>query len=273
VLINFDSSSLGDTIAWIPYCLEFQKKHNCHVIVCTFKNFLFEESYPELEFVQPGTAIGDIHGMYRLGWFYNTDKEPTLPNTIPLQQSASNILGLEYKEITARISFIEKERPLKNKYIVICTNSTCHMKFWTIAGWTKVAEYLNNKGFKVVNVSKERNPIVGVYQIEDVDIESTMNWIYHSEFMIGLSSGLSWLGNALNKYVFRIGSFISDDHEFTINAEQISNRNCCNSCWHTDRLDAGNWFHCPRLENTERAFECATSITPEMVISKIKRLL
>jgi hypothetical protein len=28
VYIAFDSKSLGDNVAWIPYVLEFQKKHN-----------------------------------------------------------------------------------------------------------------------------------------------------------------------------------------------------------------------------------------------------
>jgi hypothetical protein len=36
--------------------------------------------------------------MYKLGWFYDDNKEP-LPNTIPLQKTATNILGLEYEEI------------------------------------------------------------------------------------------------------------------------------------------------------------------------------
>ena len=39
VFICFDSSSLGDTISWLPYCEEFRVKHNCEVVVSTFKNF------------------------------------------------------------------------------------------------------------------------------------------------------------------------------------------------------------------------------------------
>jgi hypothetical protein len=42
VFIVFESSSLGDTIAWMPYCEEFRKKHNCHVIVSTFRNDMFK---------------------------------------------------------------------------------------------------------------------------------------------------------------------------------------------------------------------------------------
>ena len=53
VFISFESSSLGDTISWVPYCEEFRKKHNCEVVVSTFKNFLFEKTYPNLKFVKP----------------------------------------------------------------------------------------------------------------------------------------------------------------------------------------------------------------------------
>ena len=44
VFISFESSSLGDTISWVPYCEEFRKKHDCEVVVSTFSNFLFEKS-------------------------------------------------------------------------------------------------------------------------------------------------------------------------------------------------------------------------------------
>ena len=103
VYISFDSSSLGDSIAWIPYVLEFQNKHNCKVIVSTFKNFLFEEVYPELEFVNPGSEVPNIYAMYKIGWFYDKNREPELPNTISLQKAASNILGLTHKEIVPRV--------------------------------------------------------------------------------------------------------------------------------------------------------------------------
>ncbi len=52
-----------------------KKKHNCHVIVSTFRNELFQDVYPELEFVNPGTIVNNIDGMYTLGWFYDESKE------------------------------------------------------------------------------------------------------------------------------------------------------------------------------------------------------
>jgi autotransporter strand-loop-strand O-heptosyltransferase len=109
VFIVFESSSLGDTIAWVPYCEEFRKKHNCHVIVSTFRNEMFEKLYPNLEFVGRGVSVNNIKALYRLGWFYDKDKEPVPPSTIPLQKAATNILGLDYREIHSKIYFEPKK--------------------------------------------------------------------------------------------------------------------------------------------------------------------
>ena len=128
VFIVFESSSLGDTIAWMPYCEEFRKKHNCHVIVSSFRNEMFEKIYPNLEFVDRGVTVNNIKALYRLGWFYDGDKEPVLPSTIPLQKSASNILGLEYNEIHSKIYFEPKERSYSEKYVCIAPGSTAACK-------------------------------------------------------------------------------------------------------------------------------------------------
>ena len=105
VFINFDSSSLGDTVAWIPYVLEFKNYHKCDVIVSTYWNHLFRDVYPELEFVEPGSIVHNIFGQYNVGWYFDFSKEPVSPNTIPLQQAATNILGIEYREIKPKISY------------------------------------------------------------------------------------------------------------------------------------------------------------------------
>src|SRR6056300_1157504 len=70
VYIACGSKSLGDTLAWFPYALEFQKKHKCHVIVSTFWNKFFKNKYPELDFVEPGETVPNIYAMYELGWYY-----------------------------------------------------------------------------------------------------------------------------------------------------------------------------------------------------------
>jgi autotransporter strand-loop-strand O-heptosyltransferase len=275
VFINFDTKSLGDSVAWMPYTLEFQKTHECNVIVCTHWNELFRDVYPELEFVEPGSSVQNIHGQYTIGWFYNEYKEPAMPNTVPLQQTATNILGLPFKEIKPRISYQIGERPYDEKYITIATNSTSGCKFWTREGWQELINHLHSLGYKVINVSKENNPFDNCEKIKDTSINYTMNVIHHSEFFIGLSSGLSWLAWAMQKQIVMISNFTEPDHEFTSNCIRITNPKVCNGCWNSPiyKFDKGDWNWCPVHKGTKRQFECHISITTEMVIDQIKNIL
>jgi autotransporter strand-loop-strand O-heptosyltransferase len=265
VYIAFDSKSLGDSIAWMPYVLEFKKKHNCHVIVSTFKNFLFKDVYPEIEFIEPGQKADGIFGMYNIGWFYNSDKEPALCNTVKLQEAATNILGLEFQELKPRIAFTPGNN-LYGKYVTIATNSTTGCKFWTKEGWQLVINFLHEKGYKVINVSKEKNPFDNCEQIEDTSIENTMNIIHHSHLFIGLSSGLSWLAWALDKKVVMISNFTEADHEFQ--CIRIDNKNVCHGCWNKAeyKFDPGDWDWCPEHKGTDRQFECHQKIDASQVV-------
>jgi len=236
--------------------------------VSTFKNFLFKDVYPELEFVEPTTVVNNIFGMYSLGWFYNPDREPELCNTIPLQKAATNILGLDYQEIKPRIAFTPCNK-LYDKFVTIATNSTAGCKFWTKEGWQEVINFLHEKGYKVVNVSKERNPFDNCEQVEDTSMENTMNLIHHSEFFIGLSSGLSWLAWALDKKVVMISNFTEADHEFE--CIRIDKKDVCHGCWNKRefRFDPGDWNWCPIHKGTDRQFECHEKIDANQVISTI----
>jgi len=275
VLISFDSKSLGDSVSWIPYVLEFQNKHKCKVIVSTFWNHLFEPVYPELEFVSPGTVVENIHGMYKIGWFNNLDMQPRLPKTIPLQQTATDILGLDFTEIQPRINYEIKSRPYTEKYITIATNSTAGCKFWTREGWQELINYLTGIGYRVVNVSKENNPFDNQTRLVDISIENTMNVIHHSEFFIGLSSGLSWLAWGMGKHVVMISNFTTPDHEFQTNCTRIVNLSVCNGCWNKleYEFDKGDWDWCPVHKGTDKQFECHKSISSNMIIEQIKNII
>lgn len=268
IYIAFDSSSLGDSIAWIPYVLEFQKKHECNVIVSTFKNELFEEVYPEIKFVKPGTVCNDIYASYKIGWFYDMHKEPILPNTLPLQQTITNILGLDYQEIRPRIAHNPVNK-FDGKIVTIATNSTAGCKFWTREEWQDVINFLHEKGYKVINVSKEDNPFDNCQSLDDRSLQNTMDAIVSSEFYIGLSSGLSWLAWALGKKVFMIANFTESFHEFS--CIRITNTNVCHGCWNNPnfKFDKGDWNWCPIMKNTPKHFQCHRSISSEMVIKVI----
>ena len=276
ILISFESSSLGDTICWVPYCEEFRKIHKCEVVVSTFKNFLFEKSYPSLKFSSPGEVVNDIYGHFRLGWFYDSEREPEYPSTVPLQKAATNILGLPFREIQSNVYFDPEERPYEEKYICIATNSTAGCKLWNYPnGWVELANYLSQKGYKVVNISQNGDKVYGVENLEDDSMKNTMNVIHHSEFVIGLSSGLSWLSWGMEKHVVMISNFTESDHEFVMNCTRVTNPDVCHGCWNNPmfKFDKGDWYWCPEHKGTERQFECHKSITPQRVISRIQHLI
>jgi len=270
VYIGFDTQSLGDTIAWMEYARVFKRKHDCVMLVSTFHNNLFEESYPEIQFIKPGETVYNIYAQYNLGWFYNPDMEPILPNIINLQEAATNILGLEFQEIRPVISYTPGNNK-HGKYVTIATNSTSGCKFWTREGWADLAKALGEKGYKVINVSLEPNVIEGIEQIVNKDIVKTMQLIHHSEFFIGLGSGVSWLAWALNKEVVMINNFTKPDHEFT--CHRVINTNVCNGCWNNPnfKFDKGDWDWCPIHKGTDRHFECQKSISADMVLDVIKK--
>jgi autotransporter strand-loop-strand O-heptosyltransferase len=102
-----------------------------------------------------------------------------------------------------------------------------------------------------------------------------MNVIHHSEFFIGLSSGLSWLSWGMGKKVVMISNFTTSDHEFNLDCIRITNPLVCNGCWNKPefKFDKGDWNWCPVHKGTDRQFECHKSITSQMVIDKIQHLL
>jgi autotransporter strand-loop-strand O-heptosyltransferase len=261
VLITIDSKALGDTMAFIPYCEAFQEKHKCKVTVSTFWNKILD--YPNLKLIEPGQSIG-CYAMYHLGYFHDSDKEPVPANKVPLQQSACNILGLDYVELVPKVK-VNRERLDLGRYVAIATNSTAQCKFWQRHDWQILINHLYSKGYRVINVSRETNPFDNCEPILNTSIEYTMQVIAGAEFMVGLSSGLSWLSFAIGTHVVLISNFTAVDYEFTTNCTRIVNPKVCHDCWSDHKLDASQWNWCPRNQN----FICHTSITAQMVIDKL----
>jgi|LakMenEpi03Aug12_release.lakeMendotaPanAssembly.Ray.scaffolds.fasta_scaffold25594_8 autotransporter strand-loop-strand O-heptosyltransferase len=265
VFISFDSAALGDTIAWMPYTLEFQQHYQCEVIVSTFKNWMFKDVYPELEFVEPGSTVENIIAMPQLGWFWNKDKEPVNPVTIPLQKTACNILHLPYKEQRPRIINLPGVLLENDKYVCISTKSTSQCKLWD--KWSELVQALKDQGYRVIELSKDADDY-GAEMLENTSLESVINHLNGCEFYIGLSSGISWLAWALEVKVVMIANFTEANHEF--DCIRIDNRNVCNGCWNNPkfRFNRGDWNWCPEHEDTPRQHECHKSISVQDVLSK-----
>jgi autotransporter strand-loop-strand O-heptosyltransferase len=275
VMICFDSNALGDTLAWMPYCDEFQRKHKCQLIVSTFKNFLFKDEYPNIKFIEPNTVETDLYAKYNLGWYYDLDKEPILPSTIPLQQTATNILGLEFKEIKPRVVFdfdLTKKKHDSNNYITIAPDSTSGCKEWSLENWQEVVDYYVERGYGVINVSlNSKYKLSNVTTYTDSSLDFTMNLIRFSEIFIGLSSGLSWLAWSLNTHVVMIANFTERSHEFQTGVSRLTNNKVCNGCWNNKnfKFDKSDWTWCPIWKGYDRQFECQKGITPKNVIKAV----
>ena len=282
VLIVFDSKSVGDTIAWIPQVEEFRKIHKCELYVSTFHNHLFKKSYPDINFLEPN-APSEVSIKYE--WWVGVYLDDVPPHhqthwqKLPLYQIASDQLGIrDHREIKCKIDtppeidFLNGE-----KYVCISTASTAGCKHWQHkGGWQVVVDYLNSIGYKVVLVQRERLPWMDLEELKNVihpQISTSLeaaSIINNCEFMIGLSSGMSWLAWGLNKKVILISGFTAEFHEFS-SPHRIINKEACNSCWHDTnyKFDRGDWNWCPKGKN----FECSTTITPDKVIKEIDKLV
>lgn len=272
VVISIESSSLGDTLAWAPYALEFQNKHKCKVLLSTFWNAILD--YPELELIEPGTSSDNIYGLYRIGWFYNDNKEPLIPHEITMQKAATNILGLDYKEIKPKLKIPNVE---KIKQITIGFHSTAQTKYWNNpTGWQEVVDYFISKGYIVKLLSKEGIDYMGNIAPKGAiihpngTIESVMEEMLKSELFIGIGSGLTWLSWSLDVPTVLISGFSEPYAEMEGCIRISAPLDKCGGCFNRYRLDAGDWNWCPDHKGTDRQFECTKSITGQMVIDKIK---
>jgi autotransporter strand-loop-strand O-heptosyltransferase len=292
VYVAIESSSLGDSLAWMPIIEEFRLVHSCKLIVSTFWNDMFKDAYPEIEFIRAGTPVNNIYAMYRIGWYYENDgldvhfgHHSRDFRKFSLQGTACDILGLPDIEVKPKIKEVEGQK-FNKKYVVIAPHASSHCKYWhNEEGWAKVVEFLNDLGYEVWNISKEsassdwensklsKNALINVIdKTGDIHIDERISQIKSSSLFIGLGSGLSWLAWACGTPTVLISGFSRPVSEFT-DCTRVFNQDVCNGCFNDYRLDAGNWNWCPKYENTDKMYECSKSITPEQVIDAIRKTL
>ena len=283
VYIAMGSKAIGDTLAWFPYIEEFGKVHNCKIVTSTFHNEIFINQYPNIEFVQPGNAVENLYAMYSLGLFYNENssinlyKNPTDPKSVTMQQMATDILGLEYREIKPRL---KKNNPKKEKLITIAIHGTAQSKYWNNpTGWQEVVNWLKDRGYRVKLLSKEQNGFMGNFEPIGIEklpwgpLEGVIDEMEKSEAFIGIGSGLSWLSWALDTKTVLISGFSYDWAEMEDCIRITAPEGKCSGCFNRLRLDAGDWNWCPDHKDTNKQFECTKSITSQMVINELEKFL
>ena len=291
ILINILSNSLGDTIACTPYVSEYQKLNGVEIIQSVNDPFIFllENSYPNIKFVGRNESI-TYDERFDLEYVFNKS----------IQSGYAEQLGFTNPKYIRPIIIIpEFSRPIKNKYVAIGVHSTCQLKYWNhkdglktqseSKNWNELCTILRKKGYTPVTVEKDEffgSPphFNGVPSKSNKQLNKTLldaiNIINHSEFYIGLSSGMSWVAHALGKKVVMISNFTEDWNEFDLSLDdyiRITNKSVCHGCWNKINIDfefnKNDWYWCPLHKDTERQFECHKSISVNDVVEKIKHWL
>ena len=274
VLVRLDSVALGDTIGWFPYVLEFQKRYGCNVLVSTFHNYLLEKyETPNLTLINPNDTPKDIEVEYKIGVFQDSNLDPINFRHKPLQKCAADILNVPYIEHHLDLKHLAGIRPIAPRYVVINTTSTMDCKEWqNPTGWQEVINYLKTYfEYKIVCIPPPTIPLKG---LEEIDIPKdlitgALTYIKHAEYVIGLSSGLSWLARTVDTPVVMLAGFTEPFNEFKTNIKRIINKDVCYGCYHDtsvvyDRYR--NW--CPR----NKSFECSKQISSNDIVEGMKDL-
>jgi autotransporter strand-loop-strand O-heptosyltransferase len=226
IFIKIDAYALGDNIAWMPYVEMFREKHNCKVICSTFYNDLFVETYPKIMFVKPNTVIDNVYAQYYVGASEdNLTYSPVNSKEVNLQMVASSILGLEFAELRPRLkhNFENSKRIFGQKYVTLSEFGSGENKSWKANdGWQKIVDYLNMVGLTVVVISKEPTQLKNVINhTGNYSLFDRMYEMYHAEFHLGVSSGLSWLAWAMGKHVVMVSDVTPKSHEFQTDVSRL----------------------------------------------------
>jgi len=277
--------AMGDIISAMPVIDYYSKDNNVHVnlTITAPYEFMFIESYPNITFG------GYDYYDYTLNYleFYK-----------PMQHGWATQLGYDnWLYIRPMVDRPKSSRQIKNKYVSIGIHSTAQSKYWNHVSGIKSQEHSPNweslckllRKDNITPVLIERDETFGVppyyngspkssNKIIGKPLTDVINYLYHAEFHIGISSGLSWLAHALGKPVAMISNFTEEWNEFDINLDdyiRITNKDVCHGCWNKCgviyNFDAGDWYWCPEHKGTDRQFECHTSITVDVVYDKLKK--
>lgn len=255
VFIKIDAHALGDNLAWVPYVEEYRVRHNCTVICSTFWNHLFQDVYKNILFVAPDTKIMNVYTQYYIGTLdtLNNSYFPSTHTEKPLQKVASDILGLDYREVKPKIDLSYAKKINCRKFVCISEKASSPIKEWK-GGWQEVVNYLNSIGYDVVVISKEPTTLENVINMTgNIPLNGRVKDLVNCDFFMGVSSGLSWLSWACGAHTFLISDYTPPYHEFNENCTRIYSENCVKKIVLEENLNS--------------------IITSEMVINKIKAYL
>jgi autotransporter strand-loop-strand O-heptosyltransferase len=290
VLIQLPVGTIGDTLGWFPYAVEFQRARGCRlsVAMAEFMILLFRDAYPEIDFLTHEQVDPQrYYATYNIGLFFDDEERIHQPcdfRLVGLHRTAGYILGVDPTEGPPRIAPSSSDRPIAERYVCIAVQSTTQAKYWNNPfGWREIVRFLTASGYRVVCI--DRSPANGQgliwnhmpHGVQDETgarpLAERAHWIRHADFFVGLSSGLAWLAWAVGVPVVMISGFTHPVNEFAT-PYRVINYHACNSCWNDVRVrfDHKDYLWCPRHKDSPRQFECTRLITAEQVKDAIRRI-
>ena len=282
-LVIWLASALGDQIALLPYIREFKKYYRCELSVCLSDKFkeLVAQLYPDIP--QIDKADFNTYATYYPAMF----QSPFPIVQVDARQMRMNrmggmLLGIDY--LPPKAVFKPTAPPVTDEpYVCISVQAAATRKSWLYPdGWDIIVDYLKNLGYRVFCIDRDEEQTNDGYtmrkpeEAEDFTgnrpLIERANMLYHAEFFIGLSSGLSWLADAVDCPVVMICGFSQEWFEF-YTPYRVANRKVCNGCFNDVRTTYLVEKPCPYHKETPRELECQKKISPRMVIDAIERLI
>lgn len=299
--------TIGDNICFMPAVEEFRRQHGCEVYVTIHKMYaeIFAPSFKEIHFIPSDYFVDetefntniweqlpkDIYATYYLEVGY-----PAVPSAQKIDlrlsgmvQNCANILGVDYQnEFWPRLLPSEhsaEKNIIKEPYVCIGMKGSKQCKDWNNPkGWGDVVRFLKAKGFRVLCIDGE--DITKDMHYQDIieagceeftgmlPLQERIDLLHNAKFFMGVGSGLSWLAWAAGIPVVMISGFSLPHSEF-YTPYRVINTEVCHGCWSEMRYkyQPCQYTPCPVHAGTSRQWECTTSITSEMVLEKVKRLL
>ncbi len=282
LIVLRDRAALGDTLAMLPAVEEFRRRFRCEIFIL-IPEYLKEISaqlYPEIKPVNR-VSFDNYATFYLYAIMSSIPHLPVDTRNNPIKKIASSIL--EINNLPAQAIFKPTAPKIFSEpYVCIGVQASTPTKGWLYPdGWEFVVDYLKSLGYRVFCIDKEKFQREENYSIAmpknaedftgDFSIMERANMLYHADFFIGLSSGLSWLANAVNCPVVMICGFTESWHEF-YTPYRVANRLVCNGCFNDVRVIFTHDV-CPYHKGTARELECQKKISPRQVISEIERLI
>ena len=282
VMIAFIFNALGDLIALLPFVREFKRRHGCELSICLhdYMSEFVAQLYPEIPQAEK-INFKTYATYYPLMLVSDYPTAPTDMRNTPLNRMAGAILGLNI--IPPKPIFRPTaQRICREPYVCVGVQASMPIKGWLYPnGWEIIINYLKSLGYRVFCIDKEKFKSKGNYSISmptnaedftgDFSIMERANMLYHAEFFIGLSSGLSWVADVVNCPVVMICGFSQDWFEF-YTPYRVANRLVCNGCLNDIRVNFIAEL-CPYHKGTARELECQKKISPRQVINVIERLI